>query len=205
MPKGFLCRSPSRSILVSIFLHPVTAFSALGPILSVRAQFMTRIFFTVAVVLLGCLIGPVHGEDITAGSLKISAAWARATPKGASVGGGYLTITNTGATPDRLVGGSSDVCTHFEVHEMGMDHGVMKMRPVTKGLEIKPGQTIELKPGGYHLMFVGLKSPFEQGQRVKATLDFEKAGRVPVDFTVEGIGAQTGGASSGSMQMQHGR
>ena len=88
---------------------------------------------------------------------------------------------------------------------MGMDNGVMKMRPVTKGLEIKPGQTIELKPGGYHLMFVGLKSPFEQGQRVKATLDFEKAGRVPVDFTVEGIGAQTGGASSGGMQMQHGR
>ena len=166
---------------------------------------MTRSFFAAAVVLLGCLIGPVHSEDITAGSLKISAAWARATPKGASVGGGYLTITNTGATPDRLVGGSSDVCTHFEVHEMDMDHGVMKMRPVTKGLEIKPGQTIELKPGGYHLMFVGLKSPFEQGQRVKATLDFEKAGKVPVDFTVEGIGAQTGGASSGGMQMQHGR
>lgn len=166
---------------------------------------MTRSFFAAAVVLLGCLIGPVHSDDTTAGSLKISAAWARATPKGASVGGGYLTITNTGATPDRLVGGSSDVCTHFEVHEMDMDHGVMKMRPVTKGLEIKPGQTVELKPGGYHLMFVGLKSPFEQGQRVKATLDFEKAGKVPVDFTVEGIGAQTGGASSGGMQMRHDR
>jgi len=165
---------------------------------------MTRNFFTAAVVLLGCLIGLVHAEEITAGSLKISAAWARATPKGASVGGGYLTITNIGAAPDRLVGGSSDVCTHFEVHEMGMDHGVMKMRPVTNGLEIKPGQTIELKPGGYHLMFVGLKGSFEQGQRVKATLDFEKAGRVPVDFTVKGIGAQTSGASSGGMQMQHG-
>ena len=80
---------------------------------------MTRNFFTAAVALLGCLIGPVHAEDITAGSLKISTAWTRATPK-VVIGGGYLTITNTGAASDRLVGGLSDVCTHFEVHEMGM-------------------------------------------------------------------------------------
>ncbi len=166
---------------------------------------MIRGSFVAAFVLVSCWAMPVAAEEITAGNLKIFAAWVRATPKGAPVGGGYLTITNTGSTPDRLVGGSSDASNTFEVHEMSMDNGVMKMRPVAKGLEIKPGQTIEFKPGGYHLMFVGLKNPFEQGQHVKATLAFEKAGNVSVDFMVEGIGARTGGAASGGMQMQHGR
>jgi copper(I)-binding protein len=140
-----------------------------------------------------------HAEDVTSGGLKISAAWARATPKGAPVGGGYLTITNNGTSADRLIGGLSDTATRFEIHNMSMENGVMKMRPVEAGIEIKPGQTVELKPGGYHVMFVGLKKPFAQGDHVKATLKFEKAGDVSVDFTVEGIGAQTGG-----MQMQHG-
>ena len=141
-----------------------------------------------------------HAEDVTAGSLKISAAWARATPKGAPVGGGYLTITNNGTAADRLIGGSSGAASRFEVHNMTMESGVMKMRPVEAGIEIKPGQTVELKPGGYHVMFVDLKKPFEQGDHIMATLKFEKAGDVSVDFTVEAIGAQTGG-----MQMQHGR
>lgn len=153
----------------------------------------------IAVAIFACGGTWVHAEDVTAGGLKISAAWARATPKGAPVGGGYLTITNTGAASDRLIGGSSGAATRFEIHDMSMDNGVMKMRPVESGIEIKPGQTVKLKPGGYHVMFVGLTKPFERGDHVKATLKFEKAGDVPVDFTVEGIGAQTGG-----MQMQHG-
>ena len=85
-----------------------------------------------------------------------------------------------------------------------MANGVMKMRPVSKGLEIKPGDAVVLKPGGYHLMFVGLKKPFEEGQHVKATLKFEKAGSVPVNFLVEGLGARTGGVSSGATQMHRG-
>ncbi|HEX3161376.1 MAG TPA: copper chaperone PCu(A)C [Pseudolabrys sp.] len=157
-------------------------------------------FVVVVVAFFACGITWAHAQDVTAGSLKISAAWTRATPKGAPVGGGYLTITNNGTAPDRLIGGSSDTSSRFEIHNMTMDNGVMKMRPVDAGIEIKPGQTIELKPGGYHVMFVGLKKPFEQGDHVKATLKFEKAGDVPVDFAVEGIGAQTGG-----MPMQHGR
>jgi periplasmic copper chaperone A len=156
--------------------------------------------FIVAAAFFWCGGTWAHAGDITAGGLKISAAWARATPKGAPVGGGYLTITNNGTSPDRLIGGSSDTSARFEVHNMTMDNGVMKMRPVDAGIEIKPGQTVELKPGGYHVMFVGLKKPFEQGDHVKAILKFEKAGDVPVDFAVEGIGAQTGG-----MPMQHGR
>ena len=106
---------------------------------------------------------------------------------------------------DRLVGGSSDVSSRFQIHEMSMDNGVMKMRPLDKGIEIKPGQTVELKPGGSHVMFVGLNCSLQEGQHVKATLEFEKSGKVAVDFTVEGIGARAGGAPSGKMQMQHGR
>jgi len=140
-----------------------------------------------------------RAEDVTVGGLKVSAAWARATPKNAPVGGGYLTITNIGTASDRLIGGSSDTATRFEIHNMSMENGVMKMRPVEAGIEIKPGQTVELKPGGYHVMFVGLKKPFAQGDHVKATLKFEKAGDISVDFTVEGMGATSGG-----MQMQHG-
>jgi copper(I)-binding protein len=88
-----------------------------------------------------------------------------------------------------------------------MDNGVMKMRAMPKGIELKPGQTVEFKPGSNHVMFVGLKQPLEKGGHVKATLQFEKAGKVDVDFPVEGIGAQTGGgASDGAkpgMKMNH--
>jgi periplasmic copper chaperone A len=152
---------------------------------------MIRIF----TLFIGCWFGSAYAEEVTVGNLKISNPWARATPKGASVGGAYMTITNTGSVADRILGGPSDASNHFEIHEMSMENGVMKMRPLGK---IKPGKTVELKPGGYHVMFVGLKAQFEEGQHVK-----EKAGNIGVDFAVQGIGAQTG-ASTDKMQMQHG-
>lgn len=165
---------------------------------------MTRSAFVIAVLAVFAAV-PARAEDFTAGAMKISSPWVRATPKGAPVGGGYMTIINSGSVPDRLIGGTSDASNRFEIHEMSMDNGVMKMRPVTGGIEIKPGQTIELKPGGYHVMFVGVKEPFERGQHVKATLQFEKAGIVPIDFAVEGIGAQTGGSNvPAGMSKQHG-
>jgi hypothetical protein len=149
-------------------------------------------------------------SEYTLGSLKIGDPWARATPKGATVGGGYLKITNTGSAPDRFVGGSSDVSKSFEIHEMSMDNGVMKMRAMEKGVEIAPGKTVEFTPSGYHIMFVGLHKPLEKGEHVKATLDFEKAGKVDVEFVVESIGAQTGGDDHGmpgmsmpGMKMNH--
>ena len=120
---------------------------------------MSKPTFIIAAVIAACVAMPAQAEDVTVGPLKISAPWTRATPKGAGVGGGYMKITNTGAAPDRLVGGSSDVSGRFEIHEMSVDNGVMKMRLLAKGLEIKPGQTVEFKPGGYHVMFVGLKRP----------------------------------------------
>lgn len=170
---------------------------------------MTRMTFACSAALFAATLVSAsaittHAQDITAGGLRISAPWTRATPKGASVGGGYMKITNTGSTADRLVGGSTDISSRFEVHEMSMDNGVMKMRALTNGLEIKPGQTVEFKPGSYHVMFVGLKETLRKGQRVKATLEFEKAGKIDVDFTVEGIGAQTGGVHAApNLHMRH--
>jgi len=170
---------------------------------------MTRTVFIVATVLAAWAALPAQAEDVTVGGLKISAPWARATPKGASVGGGYMKITNTGTAPDRLVGGSTDISGSFEVHEMKMEGDVMKMRPVAGGLEIKPGQTVTFDPSGYHVMFVDLKKQLVQGERFKATLEFAKAGKVDVDFTIEGIGAQIGGGDHdhsmpgmGGMQMK---
>src|SRR4029077_12558292 len=138
-----------------------------------------------------------QARDYKAGSIDIADPWSRATPKGATVAAGYVKITNNGSTPDRLIGGSSDIAPTFEVHEMTMEDGVAKMRPVKGGLEIKPGETVELKPGSFHVMFVGLKKPLSAGDQFKATLVFEKAGNVNVDYDVRAMGSQPGGAMPG--------
>jgi copper(I)-binding protein len=100
-----------------------------------------------------------------------------------------MTIKNTGAEPDRLVGGSTPVAGKLEIHQMTMDKGVMTMRPLPDGLEIKPGATVDLKPSSYHLMIMGLTQPIERGKPFKASLTFEKAGPVDVEFMVERLGA----------------
>ena len=143
---------------------------------------------------------PVRAEEVKAGDLVITQAWARATPKGAKIGGGYLTIENKGTAPDRLIGGSADIAGSVQVHEMSMDGGVMKMHPLDKGLAIEPGKTVKLAPGGYHLMMMDLKSPLKKGDKLPITLEFEKAGKVQVSLDVEGVGAQgpTASPSSGS-------
>src|SRR6476620_5808538 len=120
-------------------------------------------FFVAALVFATSTVGTGYADDALVGTLKLTTPWARATPKGATVGGGYLTITNTGNAADRLVGGASDISSRFEIHEMSMEKGVMKMREVTSGVEIKPGQTVRFEPSGYHIMFVGLKQPLNQG------------------------------------------
>jgi periplasmic copper chaperone A len=102
--------------------------------------------------------------DYKVGSLAISGPWSRATPKGAQTAIGYMTIKNNGTTTDRLIGGSFDVAETFELHSMVMENGIAKMREL-KDVEIKPGQT-EFKPGGSHVMFVNLKHPLNQGNRI---------------------------------------
>jgi uncharacterized protein YcnI/copper(I)-binding protein len=139
------------------------------------------------------------GNVYKVGAITVEAPWARATPGGAKVAGGYLKITNNGKETDRLIGGSVPFAGRFEIHEMSMDGGMMKMRELPKGIEIKPGETVELTPGGYHLMFQDLKTGLKQGQTVKGTLVFEKAGKVDVEYRVGPIGggAPSGGAAGG--------
>jgi len=129
-------------------------------------------------------------------AVRAEQVWARATPNGASVGAGYLRVTNSGSTADRLISGSTDVAQRIEVHEMAMDNGIMKMRALSEGLTLQPGQSVELKPGGFHLMIMGLKAPLKEGTSFSGTLKFEKAGDVPVTFNVLGMGAPapSGGA-----------
>ncbi|WP_084539921.1 DUF1775 domain-containing protein [Azorhizobium doebereinerae] len=126
---------------------------------------------------------------VKVGDLQIEAPWARATPGGAKVAGGYVRITNTGTAADKLVSASVDAAGKVEVHEMSMANGVMTMRPLAGGLEIAPGQSVQLAPGGYHLMMMDLKAPLKEGDKVKGVLVFEKAGKVDVTFEVRGIGA----------------
>ena len=148
---------------------------------------------------------PARAEEVKAGDLVITQAWSRATPGGAKIGGGYLTIENKGSAPDRLIGGSADVADKIEVHEMAMNDGVMTMRPLDKGLVIEPGKTVKLAPGGYHLMLLNLKSPLKQGDKLPVTLEFEKAGKVSLSLDVQGIGAQgpaSADGSGGKMEMK---
>ena len=147
--------------------------------------------------LLVLAVATANAGDYTVGSLKITDPWSRATPKGAATGAGYMKITNTGATPDRLISGSSDVAPTFEMHETTMENGVMKMRPITGGLEIKPGETVEFKPGSFHVMFVGLKKPLTEGEHIKAALVFEKAGTVNVEYDVRAMGENPGQSMPG--------
>ena len=131
-----------------------------------------------------------HGYK--AGDLEIGHPWTRSTPPSAQVAGGFLKITNRGSAPDRLVSATFDGSSTVEIHEMAHANGVMTMRELAQGLTIKPGETIELKPGGYHLMFIGLKARLIEKQRPKGVLVFEKAGRVEVEFAVESMGARGG-------------
>jgi len=129
----------------------------------------------------------------TGGSLVIEGPWSRATPGGAKIGSGYMRITNRGPEPDRLIGGTAAVARTFELHESSDVDGIARMRAVEGGLPIKPGETVELKPGGLHAMLVDLKQPLREGDVVKGTLVFEKAGTIAIEYRVAGIGAQSAG------------
>lgn len=120
-------------------------------------------------------------------SLEIDAPWTRATPPGASVAGGYASIRNRGAAPDTLVSASSPAADHVELHIMSMEGGVMRMQQVPS-LEVPAGGELALKPGGAHLMFIGVKAPFKTGEKVPVKLRFEKAGEVEVQLDVGTMG-----------------
>ena len=130
-----------------------------------------------------------HNGVIHLGELNISLPFTRATLPNAPVGGGFLTIENTGTEPDRLVSATSDIASETQIHEMAMQGDVMKMRPLANGLEIPAGKTVVLAPGGFHIMFMGLKQTLVEGETITVTLTFEKAGTVDVVLPIEAAAA----------------
>jgi periplasmic copper chaperone A len=132
--------------------------------------------------------GAAFAQDYQVKMLRVSNPFARATPPGARVAGAFMSIANQGKEADRLVSASSPVAGVVEIHEMAMDGGMMKMRAI-KGIDVKPGTTVELKPGGYHVMLEDLKQPLKQGEQIPVLLTFEKAGTVEIKVRVEPMGA----------------
>lgn len=156
-------------------------------------------YMMVATIIIATLIsGSAMAASYKIGSLEIMGPWSRATPKGAPTAIGYMTIKNTGTAPDRLIAGSVDFASGFQLHSMVMENGVAKMREL-QGVDIAPGHTIEFKPGGSHVMFVGLKHPLAEGEHVKGTLVFEHAGTVQIEYDVQAVGAQSGPSSMDHM------
>lgn len=145
----------------------------------------------ISILAIAGLLLPVlaRAHDYKLGALEIVQPWTRATPATAPSGGGFVTITNTGTTPDRLIAVRSAAADKTKIHEMKMEGNIMRMRELENGLEIAPGATVVLKPGGYHIMFMGLKAPFAKDAKVAATLVFEKAGSIDVELDVAAMGA----------------
>ncbi|GGA52754.1 hypothetical protein GCM10011385_02620 [Nitratireductor aestuarii] len=133
-------------------------------------------------------------HEYKVGEIEIGHPWSRATLPAAKVGGGYLKLTNEGTADDRLVAVASPIADRVEVHAMEMKDGVMMMRPLADGIEIKAGETVELAPGGFHLMLIDLKQPMTEGERVPLTLTFEKAGSIDVELAVEAARAPAAAA-----------
>ncbi len=149
--------------------------------------------FAVAAALAVGVATPGTADGHRLGAVVVEVPWARATPTGASVGAGYMTVRNEGDGPVRLTGGSAPFAGRVEIHEMAMDEGVMRMRALDDGLEIPPGAAVTLEPGGYHVMFMQLREPLVEGERRAATLEFGDAGSLEVEFLVRGMAARNAG------------
>ncbi len=171
-----------------------------------KAKPMKRIAILLSAAILGMSSAMVSAHDYKLGSLEIEHPFARATPPNAPVSGGYLTIRNSGDAADRLVSGEADFAERVEIHEMAMDGDVMKMRQLADGLEIPAGGEVVLKPGGYHIMFIGIDSQFKDGETRNVKLTFEKAGSIDVDFKVQDMKAMQGHVKKdGHGKMEHGK
>jgi periplasmic copper chaperone A len=140
---------------------------------------------------LGCFLTIAASAAGQQGGIEVEHAWARATSTAAKTGVVYLTLVSNEGTDDRLIATATPSADKAELHTTLEDKGVMKMRPVEDGVAIKAGGRTELKPGGTHIMLIGLKAPLKAGTSFPLTLTFEKAGAVEMMVTVEKPGAVT--------------
>lgn len=142
-----------------------------------------------------------EAAEVRSGPIAVSDAWARGTTASAKAGGAFLTIANTGAAPDRLLSAVAEVAERAEIHATVESEGVMRMREVDGGVPLPPGQAVEFRPGGYHVMLMGLKRPLIPGEPFPLTLTFEKAGSVQVEIEIKPATYAPASAAHG----QHGR
>ena len=138
---------------------------------------------------------PAQVAEFTAGKIKVAGPWTRATPESSKVGGGFMTLTNTGSEPDRLVSGSVEIADSLEIHEIHIVNGVAMMRKVNPGIALAPGRSVVLKPFSHHLMMMDLHRPLRAGDRIKGKLVFERAGAVDIEYVVVPMGANGPAAS----------
>lgn len=157
---------------------------------------LRRSTLTIA-VLAGLIATGTLAHGYKSGSLSIKHPWSRETSAGQSVGGGFMFVTNTSAKPDKLVSASTKVAREVQLHTMSMDGGIMRMRQVNGGIDVPAKGTLELKPGGYHLMFMGIKRPLKKDERFPVTLKFQNAGTLKVHFAVQAVG------STGPIETDH--
>ena len=145
----------------------MTAYASRKQMLDREKNMMKQLTRKIAIsaALAALFAAPACAEDVKAGDLVITQALSRATPSRRQGRRRLPDRQNKGAAADRLLGGSGDVAGRVEIHEMAMDNGVMKMRPLDKGLDIAPGKTVKLAPGGYHLMLMDLKTPVQAGRQ----------------------------------------
>ncbi|KQN07093.1 hypothetical protein ASE85_18615 [Sphingobium sp. Leaf26] len=146
---------------------------------------MTRRF--IIPIALSFLTIPATAQEFKKNNLTIAKPWTRQTAAGQSVGGGFMSIANSSKTADTLVSATSPAAQKVEFHSMTMDGGIMRMRPVPGGLPVPAGGRLDLKPGGFHIMLVGLKQPLALGRRVPITLRFQRAGTITVQLKVESV------------------
>jgi copper(I)-binding protein len=140
----------------------------------------------------GLLAPAASAHDYNFGTLHIGHPWARPTTSQAKAGGAFLVVDNRGRVEDRLVSATSPVADKVELHTHIMDGTVMRMRPVEGGIVLPAGQKVELKPGGMHVMLMGLKRQLKEGETFPLTLRFEAAGEIAIDVRVEKLSGPSG-------------
>jgi copper(I)-binding protein len=152
-------------------------------------------FFLSFLALLGMVSGCQRASVHQVGAIQIEQPWVRAMAPNAPAAGGFVVLRNAGSESDRLVSVSTADAGRVEIHEVRTDQGVMQMRPLPGGVALPAESTVELKPGGYHLMLIAPRRRLAKGETVRMALRFERAGLTQVDFPVMPIGATNGGPS----------
>lgn len=173
-------------------------------IIMLKRRFLTALAVSVAITGAAMAHDTGSGESWQLGDLTITGPFSRATLPNAPVAGGFLTVTNGGAEEDRLVAAASDAASHVEIHEMAVEGDVMKMRQLPDGLPIPAGETVELRPGGLHLMFMQLRHPLVEGETVDVTLTFEKAGEIELPLAIGPINSRAAGHGKAGDDMHKG-